>query len=144
MLISTTDTVAGYEIGATLGVVRGNTVRARNIGRDITQGLRNVVGGELKSYTGLLSDAREEAIVRMETQAEELGADAVVSVRFVTAEVTQGAAEILAYGTAVTLVASDRGDSTDESTSEHDETTVDAETTTENLEASTETADRID
>jgi len=139
MLTSTTDTVAGYEITETLGVVRGNTVRARNIGRDITQGLRNVVGGELKSYTGLLSDAREEAIVRMETQAEELGADAVVSVRFVTAEVTQGAAEILAYGTAVTLAGRDGDARADES-----ETTTDAETTTADLASTTETAEQIE
>lgn len=144
MLISTTDTVAGYEVSETLGVVRGNTVRARNIGRDITQGLRNVVGGELKSYTGLLSDAREEAIVRMETQAEELGADAVVSVRFVTAEVTQGAAEILAYGTAVTLTGTDGSDRTDQSATEHDEPTADAETTTGDPASSSETAEHID
>jgi uncharacterized protein YbjQ (UPF0145 family) len=134
MLISTTDTVAGYEISETLGVVRGNTVRARNIGRDITQGLRNVVGGELKSYTGLLSDAREEAIVRMEAQAEDLGADAVVSVRFVTAEVTQGAAEILAYGTAVKLAGMETSADTDEFETE----------TTEGLESPTETAERIE
>jgi uncharacterized protein YbjQ (UPF0145 family) len=144
MLTSTTDTVAGYEISETLGIVRGNTVRARNIGRDITQGLRNVVGGELKSYTGLLSDAREEAIVRMEVQAEELGADAVVSVRFVTAEVTQGAAEILAYGTAVKLAGTDGSDLTAQSASEHDEATVDAETTTGDAESTTETAEPID
>ena len=103
MLTTTNHEVAGYEITETLGLVRGNTVRARNVGRDITQGLRNLAGGELKAYTTLMSDAREEAIVRMEAEAEELGADAVVGVRFVTAEVTQGAAEILAYGTAVKL-----------------------------------------
>jgi uncharacterized protein YbjQ (UPF0145 family) len=103
MITTTTETVSGHEITETLGLVRGNTVRARNVGRDITQGLRNLAGGELKAYTTLMSDAREEAIRRMETEAEHLGADAVVSVRFVTAEVTQGAAEILAYGTAVTL-----------------------------------------
>jgi uncharacterized protein YbjQ (UPF0145 family) len=127
MLISTTDAVAGYDISETLGVVRGNTVRARNIGRDITQGFRNVVGGELKSYTGLLADAREEAIVRMETQAEELGADAVVSVRFVTAEVTQGAAEILAYGTAVRLAGTDGSSHADESVTGTESTTETAE-----------------
>lgn len=143
MLISTTDTVAGYEITETLGVVRGNTVRARNIGRDITQGLRNVVGGELKSYTGLLSDAREEAIVRMEGQAEDLGADAVVSVRFITAEVTQGAAEILAYGTAVKLAGADGNTFTDESEAAT-EPTVDAETTTDDVESPTETAGRVE
>jgi uncharacterized protein YbjQ (UPF0145 family) len=103
MLTTTSHEVAGHGITETLGLVRGNTVRARNVGRDITQGLRNLAGGELKAYTTLMSDAREEAIVRMEAEAEGMGADAVVGVRFVTAEVTQGAAEILAYGTAVKL-----------------------------------------
>ncbi|MEF8878161.1 MAG: YbjQ family protein, partial [Haloarculaceae archaeon] len=88
MLTTTSHEVAGHGITETLGLVRGNTVRARNVGRDITQGLRNLAGGELKAYTTLMSDAREEAIVRME--AEGMGADAVVGVRFVTAEVTQG------------------------------------------------------
>jgi uncharacterized protein YbjQ (UPF0145 family) len=101
MLITNTERVAGREIAETLGVVRGNTVRARNLGRDITQGLRNVVGGELKAYTTLLSDAREEALTRMEAEAEEVGADAVVNVRFVTSQIAQGGAEMLAYGTAV-------------------------------------------
>jgi uncharacterized protein YbjQ (UPF0145 family) len=103
MFVSNTDTVAGREIVETVGLVRGNTVRARNIGRDFTQGLRNITGGELKGYTTLMSDAREEAVQRMVAHAEELGADAIVNVRFITAEVTQGAAEILAYGTAVKL-----------------------------------------
>ncbi|WP_224336265.1 YbjQ family protein [Haloprofundus halobius] len=103
MELSNTDEIAGREITETLGVVRGNTVRARNIGRDITQGLRNVVGGELKGYTELMSDAREEALARMEAEAEELGADAVVNVRFVTSDIAQSGAELLAYGTAVEL-----------------------------------------
>ncbi|KAB1194398.1 heavy metal-binding domain-containing protein [Haloferax sp. MBLA0076] len=103
MIVTTTETVAGREITESLGTVRGNTVRARNVGRDITQGLRNVVGGELKSYTGLLADSRDEATDRMIEEAASMGADAIVSVRYVTAEVAQGAAEILAYGTAVTL-----------------------------------------
>jgi uncharacterized protein YbjQ (UPF0145 family) len=103
MYVSTTETVAGRTISETLGLVRGNTVRARNVGRDITQGLRNITGGELKGYTTLMSEAREEALDRMTAEATEMGADAIVEVRFVTAEVTQGAAEILAYGTAVRL-----------------------------------------
>ncbi|WP_224269164.1 YbjQ family protein [Haloprofundus salinisoli] len=103
MELSNTDEIAGRESTESLGVVRGNTVRARNIGRDITQGLRNVVGGELKGYTDLMSDAREEALSRMEAEAEELGADAVVNVRFVTSNIAQNGAELLAYGTAVKL-----------------------------------------
>lgn len=103
MIVTTTESIAGHRIEETLGTVRGNTIRARNVGRDITQGLRNIVGGELKSYTGLMADARDEATDRMIAEAEEMGADAVVSVRYITAEVTQGAAEILAYGTAVKL-----------------------------------------
>ena len=103
MIITNTETVAGREIAETLGLVRGNTVRARNVGRDITQGLRNIAGGELKAYTTLMADAREEAIARMEAEARDLDADAVVNVRFVTAEVTTGGAELLAYGTAVRL-----------------------------------------
>jgi uncharacterized protein YbjQ (UPF0145 family) len=103
MFVTNTDTVAGRETIETIGLVRGNTVRARNIGRDFTQGIRNITGGELKGYTTLMSEAREEAVERMVAHAEELGADAVVNVRFITAEVTQGAAEILAYGTAVRL-----------------------------------------
>lgn len=103
MIVSTTETVTGRETTETLGLVRGNTVRARNVGRDITQGLRNIAGGELKAYTTLMSDAREQALGRMQEEAEEVEADAVVNVRFVTAEVTNGGAELLAYGTAVRL-----------------------------------------
>lgn len=103
MLVTSTETVTGRETAETLGLVRGNTIRARNVGRDITQGLRNIVGGELKAYTTLLTDAREEALERMEAEAEELGADAVVNVRFETSQVANGAAELLAYGTAVRL-----------------------------------------
>jgi uncharacterized protein YbjQ (UPF0145 family) len=101
--LSTTDSIQGETIDGTLGVVKGNTVRARNIGRDITQGLRNIAGGELKSYSGLMTQSRDEALDRMVDAAEALGADAVVGVRFETSEITQGAAEILAYGTAVSL-----------------------------------------
>lgn len=103
MIFVTTDNVAGREIAEALGTVRGSTVRARNIGRDVFAGLKNLVGGEISEYTKLLADAREQAISRMLEDAERLGADAVVNVRFNTAQVMQGAAEMLAYGTAVKL-----------------------------------------
>jgi uncharacterized protein YbjQ (UPF0145 family) len=106
MITTTTERVEGYDVTETLGIARGNTVRARNVGRDFTQGLRNLAGGELKAYSDLMSDSRDEATARMEVDAERMGADAVLNVRYVTAEVTQGAAEILAYGTAVKLVES--------------------------------------
>jgi uncharacterized protein YbjQ (UPF0145 family) len=99
----TTETVPGYEITEVLGIARGNTVRARNVGRDITQGFRNLAGGELKAYSRLLSDARDEAIFRMETNAADMGGDAVVNVRMETSEITKGASEVIAYGTAVRL-----------------------------------------
>ncbi len=103
MIVTTTQEVPGHEIAEILGLVRGNTVRARHLGRDILAGLRNVVGGEIVEYTEMLSKAREEALQRMITQAERLGADAVVGVRFATSQTMAGAAEILAYGTAVKL-----------------------------------------
>lgn len=103
MIISTTDHIAGYEITETLDIARGSTVRARNLGRDIFAGLKNLVGGEIQEYTQLMADAREQAIARMEADAEDLGADAVINVRFMTAMVMQGASEILAYGTAVKI-----------------------------------------
>lgn len=87
----------------TLGLVRGSTVRARNIAHDIFAGIKNIVGGELSEYTKLQADAREQAILRMTTDAEAMGADAVVGVRFMTSTITQGASEVLAYGTAVKL-----------------------------------------
>jgi len=99
----TTETIPGREITDVLGIARGNTVRARNVGRDLTQGLRNLAGGELKAYSTLLSTARDDAIARMEADAVEMGADAVVNVRLETSEVTSGASEVIAYGTAVTL-----------------------------------------
>jgi len=101
MIISTTETVAGREITAQLGIARGNTVRARNIGRDIFAALKNIVGGEIEEYTKLMADSREEALFRMIKDAERMGADAIVNVRFTTAMIMQGSAEILAYGTAV-------------------------------------------
>ena len=99
----TTETVPGREITEVLGIARGNIVKARNVGRDITQGLRNLAGGELKAYSTLLSSARDEAIERMEQDAIEMGADAVVTVRMETSEISQGASEVIAYGTAVRL-----------------------------------------
>jgi uncharacterized protein YbjQ (UPF0145 family) len=103
MFISTTETVPGYNITANLGIVRGSTVRARNIGRDFMAGLKNIVGGEISEYTQLLAESRDTAVKRMVEDAMRLGADAVVCVRFSTSDVIQGAAEILAYGTAVKL-----------------------------------------
>ena len=103
MVITNTETVAGKEITESLGIARGSTVRARNVGRDIFAGLKNLVGGEIDEYTRLQAQAREEAMQRMVQDAEKLGADAVVNVRFTTSMIMQGASEILAYGTAVKL-----------------------------------------
>ncbi|HRN41881.1 MAG: YbjQ family protein [Flavobacteriales bacterium] len=103
MLFVTTENIQGKEITESLGVVRGSSVRARNIGRDFFAGLKNIVGGEISEYTQLLADSREQAIKRMLDDAKKMGADAVVNVRFTTSNVMQGAAEILAYGTGVKL-----------------------------------------
>ncbi len=103
MLIATTETVAGRNITQTLGLVRGNTIRARHVGRDITAALRNLVGGEVTEYTKMVAESREQALDRMVAEAESLGADAVVAVRFTTSVITSGAAELLAVGTAVKL-----------------------------------------
>lgn len=103
MLISTTETVPAREISESLGIVRGNVVRARFVGRDIIAGLRTIVGGEVSEYTKLMAESREQAIDRMAAEAEVLGADAVVNVRFTTSMILQGTSEILAYGTAVRL-----------------------------------------
>lgn len=103
MIYVTTPTIAGKEIYQSMGIVRGSTVRARNIGRDIFAGLKNIIGGEISEYTSLLNQAREEAIKRMLDDAEGIGADAVINVRFNTSQVMQGAAEMLAYGTAVKI-----------------------------------------
>ncbi|WP_461303627.1 YbjQ family protein [Aureisphaera sp.] len=103
MIISTTDNVPNREIVETLGIARGSTVRARNIGRDIFAGLKNIVGGEIEEYTKLQAQAREQAIQRLMADANRLGADAVVNVRLTTSMIMQGASEILAYGTAVKL-----------------------------------------
>lgn len=101
MIVTNTETIAGYHISEVRGIVQGNTVRAKHVGRDIMAGLKNVVGGELKGYTELLTESRRQATERMMAQAEELGANAIVNVRFTTSAVTQGAAELYAYGTAV-------------------------------------------
>ncbi|MCH7990991.1 MAG: YbjQ family protein [Gemmatimonadetes bacterium] len=103
MLISNTQSIPGKEITEFYGVVSGSTVRAKHIGRDIMASLKNIVGGELKGYTELLEESRQEALRRMLTQAEDMGANAVVNVRFATSSVAQGAAELFAYGTAVTV-----------------------------------------
>jgi uncharacterized protein YbjQ (UPF0145 family) len=103
VILTTTETIAGKRITQTLGLVRGNSVRARNIGRDIMAFMRNVVGGEVPEYTKLISEAREQALDRLMEQADELGADAVVCVRFQTTEMMETAAELLAYGTAVLI-----------------------------------------
>jgi uncharacterized protein YbjQ (UPF0145 family) len=103
MIISTTGSIAGKEISETLGMVKGNTIRAKHIGKDILAGLKSIIGGEITQYTEAMSDAREEAIERMTKQAQELGADAIVSVRFTTSQVMPNAAELLVYGTAVKL-----------------------------------------
>ena len=103
MLITTTDYIAGREIVETIDVARGSTVRARNIGRDFFAGLKNIIGGEISEYTRLMADAREEALERMIADADRIGADAIINVRFMTAMVMAGCSEILAYGTAVKL-----------------------------------------
>jgi uncharacterized protein YbjQ (UPF0145 family) len=101
MLISNTETIPGYTIRELKGLVQGNTVRAKHAGRDIAASFKNLVGGEIKGYTELLTESRQEALARMLAQAEQLGANAVVNVRFTTSAVTSGASELYAYGTAV-------------------------------------------
>ena len=101
MIVVNTETIAGMRIVQIKGIVQGNTVRAKHVGRDIAASFKNLVGGELVGYTELLTEARREALERMLAQAEQLAANAVVNVRFSTSSVTQGAAELYAYGTAV-------------------------------------------
>tara|TARA_A100001037_G_C14909265_1_gene526466 strand:+ start:170 stop:496 length:327 start_codon:yes stop_codon:yes gene_type:complete len=103
ILMTNTEQVPGYNIIEQYGIVQGSTIRAKHVGRDIMAGLKNIVGGELKGYTQLLQESREEATQRMCAQAAELGANAIVNVRYSTSSVAQGAAEILAYGTAVKI-----------------------------------------
>ena len=103
MLVINTEIVPGYRITRLLGLVQGNTVRAKHAGRDIAASFKNLVGGELKGYTELLTESRREAVERMMAQAQQLGANAVLNVRFSTSAVTSGAAELYAYGTAAII-----------------------------------------
>ncbi|MBT4651389.1 YbjQ family protein [Candidatus Woesearchaeota archaeon] len=103
MIITTTENIPNKTIKETLGIVRGNTIQSRHVGRDIMAGLKTIVGGEIKSYTDMISKARDEALTRMVAEAEKLGADAILMVRFSTSSVMPQAAEVLAYGTAVKL-----------------------------------------
>ncbi|MFO8014112.1 MAG: YbjQ family protein [Phycisphaerae bacterium] len=103
MILVTTDTVPGQRITKVLGLVRGNTIRARHVGQDIKAAFRNLIGGEVLEYTKLMAESREQAIDRMIDTARELGANAVVGLRFTTSEIMGGAAELLAYGTAVVV-----------------------------------------
>ncbi len=101
MIVVTTEQIAGKRITETLGLVKGSTIRARHMGRDIVAGLRGIVGGEITEYTVMLAQAREDALHRMIEQAEKMGANAIVGAKFVTSMVMSGAAEMVAYGTAV-------------------------------------------
>jgi uncharacterized protein YbjQ (UPF0145 family) len=103
ILMTTTFEVPGREISETLGVVKGNTIRSRHIGSDIAATLKGIVGGEIRGYVKAMTDAREEAVERMVKEASDVGADAIVGVRFTTSSIMAGAAEVLAYGTAVKL-----------------------------------------
>jgi len=103
MILATTETVPGMRIANVLGLVRGNTIRARHVGQDIKAAFRTIIGGEVVEYTKLMAESREQAIDRMVAAAEELGANAVVAMRFTTSEIMGGAAELLAYGTAVVV-----------------------------------------
>ena len=103
MIIANTDYITGKEIKEILGLVKGNTIQAKSIGKDIRAGFRHVAGGEIKEYTEMLAESREIALKRMKEKAEKLGADAVINVRFMTSAIMGGAAEILAYGTAVKI-----------------------------------------
>jgi uncharacterized protein YbjQ (UPF0145 family) len=103
VIVATSEHIRGYRVVRTIGLARGNTIRARHVGKDLMAFGRNIVGGEVSEYTKLLAEAREQAIDRMVAQAEELGANAIVGLRFSTAQVMSGAAELLAYGTAVVI-----------------------------------------
>jgi uncharacterized protein YbjQ (UPF0145 family) len=103
MLLVTSDTIPGKRIVRVLGLVRGNTIRARHVGHDIMAALRNVVGGEISDYTKMVAESREQSVDRMVEEAEKLGANAVVTIRFSTSSMMQGAAELLCYGTAVVV-----------------------------------------
>jgi uncharacterized protein YbjQ (UPF0145 family) len=103
MILTTLETISGYAVASHLGIVSGSTVRSKHFGRDFMAGLKNIVGGELKGYTELLNESRKEAVERLRAQAESIGADAVLNIRFATSSIAAGAAEVFAYGTAVKL-----------------------------------------
>ena len=103
MIIVTTEVIPGKNIKKSLGMVRGNTIRARHIGRDFSAALKNIVGGEIRDYTKMMAESREQALDRMVAEAESLGANAIVGLRFATSMIMQSASEILAYGTAVVI-----------------------------------------
>ncbi len=103
MILATTESLPGYRIVKVLGLVRGNTVRTRHMGHDIMAHLKNVVGGEVMEYTKMMAECREQSLDRLSAEANELGADAVLGIRFVTSEIMQSASELLAYGTAVVV-----------------------------------------
>ena len=103
MIITTSEQVAGKTIAKTIGLVRGNTIQARHVGKDFRAGLKSIVGGEITDYTEMMAGAREEAIQRMEADAKSKGANAIVSMRIATSMIMQSASEVLAYGTAVVL-----------------------------------------
>ena len=104
MKISTTESISGYQITENLGTVIGNTIRARHVGKDIMAVFRTFVGGEVKEYTGMMAESREQALMRMKAKASEVGANAVIGIRFQTSLILQGTAELLVYGTAVKII----------------------------------------
>ena len=103
MILTTTETIPNKKVKEILGVVRGNTIRTRNVGVDILAQLKHLIGGELRGYSAMITQARDEAYTRLQEEGDKLDADAIINIRFVTAEVMPGAAEILCYGTAVKL-----------------------------------------
>ncbi len=103
MILATTDTVSGARVTRVLGLVQGSTVRARNIGRDLTAWMKNITGGEVREYTKLLAEAREQCLDRMREEAARLGANAIVGLRFSSTDISEGASELLVYGTAVVI-----------------------------------------
>lgn len=103
MIITTSDEIPGRRIVKTIGLVKGNTIRARHVGKDIMAGFRNIVGGEIVEYTKMLAESREQSIDRMVENAEKMGANAIITLRFTTSSIMGGAAELLAYGTAVVV-----------------------------------------
>ena len=103
MIVVTTDTIPGKKVVKALGIVKGNTIRARHVGKDILAGLKNLIGGEIEEYTKMMAESREQSLNRMVEDAQSLGADAIINVRFMTASMMQSAAELLAYGTAVKI-----------------------------------------